>query len=49
MDLAGVHGGYNAVLVEASSAEDLMFYGKGADEPLFVLRKMNRFAIYFRR
>jgi len=28
--LAGVHGGYNAVLVDASSAEDLMFYGKGA-------------------
>jgi homoserine dehydrogenase len=28
--LAAVHGGYNAVLVQASSAEDLMFYGKGA-------------------
>jgi homoserine dehydrogenase len=28
--LAAVQGGYNAVLVEASSAEDLMFYGKGA-------------------
>lgn len=28
--LAGVHGGYNAVLVQASAAGDLMFYGKGA-------------------
>ncbi|MFH2202921.1 MAG: homoserine dehydrogenase [Elusimicrobiota bacterium] len=28
--LAAVHGGYNAVLVHTSSAEDLMFYGKGA-------------------
>ncbi len=28
--LAAVHGGYNAILVQASSAEDLMFYGKGA-------------------
>lgn len=28
--LAAVHGGYNAVLIQASSAEDLMFYGKGA-------------------
>lgn len=28
--LAAVHGGYNAVMVQASSAEDLMFYGKGA-------------------
>lgn len=28
--LAAVHGGYNAVLVKASAAEDLMFYGKGA-------------------
>lgn len=28
--LAAVHGGYNAVMIQASSAEDLMFYGKGA-------------------
>ncbi|OGR58638.1 MAG: hypothetical protein A2X36_00610 [Elusimicrobia bacterium GWA2_69_24] len=28
--LAAVHGGYNALLVQASSAGDLMFYGKGA-------------------
>jgi len=28
--LAAVHGGYNAALVEADSAGDLMFYGKGA-------------------
>ena len=28
--LAAVRGEYNAVLVKASSAEDLMFYGKGA-------------------
>ncbi|MBI4348725.1 MAG: homoserine dehydrogenase [Elusimicrobia bacterium] len=28
--LASVHGEYNAVLVEASAAGDLMFYGKGA-------------------
>jgi homoserine dehydrogenase len=28
--LAAVHGGYNAALVSASAAEDLMFYGKGA-------------------
>ena len=28
--LAAVHGGYNAVLVNTSSAGDLMFYGQGA-------------------
>ncbi|MFH1724870.1 MAG: homoserine dehydrogenase [Elusimicrobiota bacterium] len=28
--LAAVHGGYNAVIVQASAADDLMFYGKGA-------------------
>jgi homoserine dehydrogenase len=28
--LAAVHGGYNAVLVQASAAKDLMFYGLGA-------------------
>jgi len=28
--LAAVHDGYNAVLVQASSAGDLMFYGQGA-------------------
>ncbi|MBI3507608.1 MAG: homoserine dehydrogenase [Proteobacteria bacterium] len=28
--LAGVHGEYNAILVTASSAGDLLFYGKGA-------------------
>jgi homoserine dehydrogenase len=28
--LAAVHGEYNAVMVQASAAGDLMFYGKGA-------------------
>lgn len=28
--LASVHGGYNAAIVDASPAQDLMFYGKGA-------------------
>ena len=28
--LAAVHGGYNAVMVQASAAQDLLFYGLGA-------------------